>query len=48
MFPSLTAASRIIGAARTDYNTVRPHSSLAAWRAPSLPTALPGACGHQS
>ncbi len=28
MFPSLAAASRIIEAWRTDYNTVRPHSSL--------------------
>jgi putative transposase len=28
MFPSLAAARRIIEAWRTDYNTVRPHSSL--------------------
>ena len=28
LFPSLAAARRIIEAWRTDYNTVRPHSSL--------------------
>ena len=28
LFPSLAAAKRIIEAWRTDYNTVRPHSSL--------------------
>ena len=28
LFPALAAARRIIEAWRTDYNTVRPHSSL--------------------
>ena len=39
LFPSLAAARRIIEAWRTDYNTVRPHSSLGGMHPPSSPTA---------
>ena len=40
LFPSLAAARRIIEAWRTDYNTVRPHSSLGGM-APAESTNLP-------
>ncbi len=36
LFPSLAAARRIIEAWRTDYNTVRPHSSIGGLAPPSL------------
>ena len=39
LFPSLAAARRIIKAWRTDYNTVRPHSSLGGMAPPTSPTA---------
>ena len=49
LFPSLAAARRIIEAWRTNYNTVRPHSSLAGLAPAEFTTRPPpGAYRHRS